>query len=157
MSSWIENNKQPTKKYYFETENGRRGEAEKISGIFNLLIDRGYSETEDISAKAVMWILLLRQNATSLAQVGQRADVFDGLGKIFSNYDEQEGDLEFGSEQTLLLDAWSEESTVSSLVRTGFIQLYVKNNSLQGYELLSSEKMEGAYPSDFKPPHQRGN
>ncbi|RUT39502.1 hypothetical protein EJP82_26080 [Paenibacillus anaericanus] len=156
MGTWLVGNTQPSKKYYVETENGRRGEAEGISGIFNLIIDPGYSETEDISTKALMWILILRQNAISLAQFGQRADVYDGLGKVFSNY-EQEGDLEFGDEMPLLLDAWSEETTIASLLFTGFIQLYVKDNSLQGYELLSPEKMEGAYPTDFKPPHQREN
>jgi len=151
---WMNDNSQPSKKYYFETEDGRRGECNQLSGLFELLIEPDYQDIEDISAKATVWILLLRRIAITLGQHGQKADVYDGIGKVFSNY-EDDDESEFETDNIYVLDAWNEETTIASLISSDIIVIFEKNDSLIGYGEVSAKKIEGALPNDFKPPLER--
>jgi len=156
MGNWL-NNTQPTQNYYITTIDGRRGEAGDLAGIFELLIEPKYFEIEEESAKAVTWIRLLNNVAVFLVQNGIKADVYDGLGRVFSNYAGQEGDLEFFDDDPVILDAWNEETTLASLIRIGYLDIYVKDDSLQGYQIVEPGKLEGALTPDYKPPFQRGD
>ncbi|OAB28409.1 hypothetical protein [Paenibacillus macquariensis] len=126
MANWLESTLQPTKLYYIKTIDGRRGESDSAVEIFDLLCGSGYSDCEDRATHLIMLSLLLKQVAMLLAQEENMADVYDGLGKIYSNYEKQEGEMKFNQEEITVLDSWDESTTIQSLIKTGYIELYQK-------------------------------
>lgn len=135
MRRWLASNDTPTGIYYFELYTGERGEADSPLCIFDLIINKDYSDCDDRKTQIIMLGLFLRDVAAKhLASQGIRATVYDGVGPFFDNamsrYPddlEELGEVEFSNQdKPIILDFWDEWTVISSLIKCGYLKLFEK-------------------------------
>ncbi|MFD0591008.1 hypothetical protein ACFQZE_23720 [Paenibacillus sp. GCM10027627] len=155
--NWIEKNGTAQRPYYFQLYSGQIGESDTPIGLFDLLCDPAYSDCDDRTTQIIMLGRLLRDVAgQTLAAESVHARVYSGSGPFFDNRIsrhpdeiEEEGSIEFYNEnEPVLLDFWDEWTTMASLVKCGYLNLYerIPTFSVQADDITAETDLRGPFP-----------
>jgi len=131
---WLRDDQEPTMRYYIELPDGRRGEANTALQLFDLIVDPHYSDTDEQDIQLYMLGKKMKDIASFvLASEGVRAQVLSGVGILFDNAAAEREDeiqeaagIRFKNNEPVILDFWNEWTTIASLIKIGYLDLYEK-------------------------------
>lgn len=141
--NWLRDTEEPTKNYYFELQDGRRGESDTAIQLFDLLANPHYADTDDRVTQIMMLGAMSKDIAVAhFAIRGIRAKVYSGVGLFYDNgqqvYEDEQSEaqaVKFTDDDIAILDFWNEWTCIASMIRNGFMTLYEKVYQIDKDEL----------------------
>jgi hypothetical protein len=138
LRKWLAADESPSMRYVIELYDGSKGEAETALTLFDLLCDQAYSDTDDRESQIIELAQKLKDVAAyDLGAMAIRAQVYSGVGLFFDNGDgkhqddrEETAGIVFKNTDPVILDFWDEWTTIASLIKCGYLKLFVRNETL---------------------------